>query len=474
MKTVLPIALFALGLASMYACSDKASDSPVVNNDAGRDGSVVKPDAPKPDEMGSSCSKAIVAELGVASDSAFTKEGQSIYFKVDVKAGDIVQISTDTAAVATASDVVDTAVSVFDESGAKLLASVDDAYPRATTDSQLYYRSPADATLCVQVTDFDSWSGTAPKLAADSSFKFLAGVISSMFDFVTLDVEPNETPATAQKGVLKPYMMPPGAFTVLGGVLKDAADVDVYKFTVPTGATGLSVAIPPTGAPLAKGTSSFGSSMARFAATVKKLDGTIVGELVPPADAEKSSDSLTVPVVAGDYFVQISRPAGSAAGANDFYATLVSFGTSNPPEVETAGGSNDTVATAEPLKVDADPMNAKLKRGFLQATLPEGDAADSFSFPVTNGDTVVIACGAGRNGSGLQSFKVDLLLDGVSKQSEVESTTADITWTEAKTASKAPVKITASGTAVLQLSAASRSTTNTGTYYLCGVYVTSP
>jgi hypothetical protein len=67
-----------------------------------------------------------------------------------------------------------------------------------------------------------------------------------------------------------------------------------------------------------------------------------------------------------------------------------------------------------------------------------------------------------------------LLLDGVSKQSELETAALDVAWSEAKTASKPPVKITAAGTAVLQLSAASRSATNTGVYYLCGIYVTSP
>ncbi len=481
------VGLLGLGSLALYGCSSSNSGTP----DAGTDAPAPKPDAsadtgPRPDGgseagstgLGSSCANAIAVDLSAETDGDLNAVGKSIFYSVNVTAGDFLLISASTAATAdtVAGAVVDTAISVFDATGAKLLANDDDAFPRYTTDAQFFYRAPATATLCMQVTDFDTWKGDPATLATDSTFKFFAGVISPDAEVVTFDTEPNDTTAAPQIGKLKAATTGVGAYTYLGGVLSSAADVDTYKFTVPTGAKSLNVTVPPIGAPLTKGVSSYGSTMARFTATVKKLDGTIVAELLPPAgQVESMSDSLTAPVDAGDYYLVIGRPTGVTAGANDFYATTIAFGAGNTPEAEAiAAHTNDTLAAAEALTMTADTANAKLKHGYILAHLPTGDAADNFSFAVANGDSVAVACGAARNGSGLQGFKMDLFVAGTSKQSETESATADLAWSSGKGASKAPVVASAAGTAVLQLTSGSASTTNTGRYYLCGVHVTSP
>ena len=485
------LGVLAFGALPVYACS--STPDPVAT-DGGADAPVVTPEAapPKVDggrpdgardagpPPGPNCGAAVELALNTEKEETFTSVGQSIYFKVPVKGGDflIINAATDATEQGERGDVVDTAISVFDTAGTKLLAAIDDNFPRTGTDASLVYRSPVDTTLCIQVTDFDTWNGKPAVLAKDSTFKFVTATFDPNSTALNVDAEPNDTNATAQTGKSRAGTTPPSAFGFINGFLKDGTDVDTFKFTVPTGATSMSVDIPPIGAPLVPATSTYGSTMPRFTATVSKLDGTIVSQIVPPAGAvDKTSDSLSLPVEPGDYYLTIGRPAGVAAGANDFYSTTIFFGTGNPAENETTSGTNATLATAQALTLEADPTVPKQTRAFLAGKLPAGDVADSFSFPVAAGDSVSLACGAGRNGSGLQAFKVELFVNGVSAQSDTETATADLFWSSATgvtTATKPAVVAAAAGTAVVQFSAGSRSTTNTGAYYLCGVRVTKP
>lgn len=450
-----------------FDASDASNDVNIVpdaKGDAAKDSATTNP--------GSLCASATPVAYSTAEFGAISTSGKAFLYAVKVTAGDFIVLSASTSATG---DVVDTALSIYDTTGTTLLANNDDGYPRTTTDAVIFYRAPTTTTLCVRVTDFDTWKGTLSTVATDSNFTFYAAVVSSTLETVTLDQETNDTIAAPQTGKLKAFTSDVGGYTTLVGTIGTSSDVDVFKFTVPTSATSLTVNVPPIGAPLVAGEPSYGSTMARFAVTVKKADGTIVSELAPPiGQIEKMSDSLTVPVSAGDYYVILSRPGGVATGTNDFYAATLSFAKGNPTESEAYGAhTNDLIATPEAVTMTTDTANSKLKHGYLLGYLPAGDIADNFSFAVKSGDVVSIACGASRNGSGLQSFKVDLLVGGVSKQSEVESTTADVAWSSGAAASKAPLTIASAGTAVLQLSAGSRSVTNTGTYYLCGVHVTS-
>ncbi len=485
-----------LGIA---ACSSTTTVAPTTGTDGGTDGSVVKVDsgskldgstgADSGPAAGSSCALAIDLAFATQTDGVLDAVGKSIYYKLAVKKGDFLSISTDTAATNTdqPGDVVDTALMLYDAAGKTLLATNDDAFPRFTTDSDLWYRPTADATLCLQVTDFDTWKGTTPQLAGDNAYKVTAlSLAAGNFDTaaITQDTEPNETIATAKAVSLKPYTTPPGGFNILMGDLKDQADVDTYKVTLPAGTEIMTVAIPPIGAPVKSGSNTYGSTLPRFTATIKNAAGTILGELVPPGapDTEKMSDSLSMPITPGDIYITISRPAGFAAAANDFYVTTVSvskYRADIKAETETLGGAtNNTIATAEVLTMTPDPGNAKLKRTGFRAFLPTGDAMDNFSFPVTSGDKLSLFCSSARDGSGIAQFKVDLIQGGTSLQSETETALADIGWytstnPDAK-ASKPEVKIAATGTATLQLSGGTRSATNTGVYYFCSVSLLAP
>jgi hypothetical protein len=475
------IALAGFVSVGVFACSSSDGGAAAPAADAGKDGAV----APRPDAApvdagpveGSSCANAIAADLGVEVDGNIDSEGKQVFYAIDVKAGDFLFLGASTAATPdTGEEIVDTAITVYDAAGTTMLANLDDAFPRYTTDAELYYRAAADGTLCVRVTDYATWSGDASAVAADNAYKFFAGKIDPGSAVVTFDTGANDTDAAPQTGKLKAYTQSPGGYTFLMGTLASATDVDTFRFTLPTGAKAISVAAPPIGAPLAAGASSYGSTMERFVVTVKKTDGTVVAELAPPAGAAASmSDGLSAPLEAGDYLVTIARPSGTAAGANDFYATTLAFGGTNTPEAEALGANaNDTLATAQALTLATDTTNAKRKEGFVLGFLPAGDAADTFAFPVAANDKVTVSCAALRNGSGLEGVKVELFLDGVSKQSEVEVATKDVVWSDARGASKPAVTAGAAGTAAVQITTTGRSARVTGRYYLCGFHTTAP
>jgi hypothetical protein len=475
------VALAGFVSFGVFACSSDDAGAPATATDAGVDGSTVpRVDAGTPDAgpvEGASCANAIAAELGVEIDGNIDAEGKKVFYAINVKAGDFLLIGASTAATPdTGEEIVDTAVTVFDAAGTTMLANLDDAFPRYTTDAELYYRAPADATLCVRVTDYATWAGDASTVATDNAFKFFAGKIDPTAAVVTFDTGANDTDAAPQTGKLKAYTQSPGGYTYLVGTLSSASDVDTYAFTVPTGAKAISVAVPPIGAPLAAASSSYGSTMERFVVTVKKTDGTVVAELAPPSGAAASmSDGLSAPVEAGTYLVTIARPTGAAAGANDFYATTLAFGSTNTPETETVGANtNDTLATAQSLTLATDTTNAKRKEGFVLGYLPAGDLADTFAFPVAANDKVTVSCAAVRNGSGLEGMKVELFLDGASKQTETEVATKDLVWSDSRGASKPAVTAAAAGTAAVQITTTGRSSRVAGTFYLCGFHTTAP
>lgn len=476
------VALTGMVSLSVFACSSEpGAATPVSNADAGKDaGTRPTGDAGKVDAgpvEGSSCALPIVADLGAQVPGLLDSDGAQVFYAVDVKAGDFLVIGASTAATAdTGEEIVDTAITIYNADGTQMLANLDDAFPRFTTDAEVYYRAKVDGRLCVRVSDFATWSGEASTAAADANYEFFAGKLDPTSAVVTFDTEANDTDAAPQAGKIKAYTQGPGGYTFLAGALASATDVDTFKFTLPTGAKAISIAVPPIGAPVVAASSSYGSTMERFTVTVKKTDGTVVAELAPPpGNVSKMSDGLSAPLAAGDYLVTISRPAGAAAGANDFYATTISFGGTNDVETETLGANtNDTLASAQPLTLTTDTANAKMKDGYLLAYLPPGDVADSFQFPVAASDKVSISCGSIRNGSGLEGFKAEVFVGGVSKQVETETALADLSWSASRFASKPAIDVTTAGTAVLQLSATGRSQRNTGYFYLCGVHTTSP
>ncbi len=425
--------------------------------------------------LGTSCAAPLPMVQGTTGVSGkINTAGKKLYYALPVTKDDFLLIATN----ANPNDdpaKLDTAVSVYDATGNTLLASIDDSYPRISSDSEMFFKAPFTGTVCIKVEDWSTWAGQTAVAHPTDTFKLTAGRLDPNAATVTFDTEPNDMASNAQAGKLKAFSTIPGGFVNLAGALGSASDVDVYKFTVPDGGVNLTVYFPPNGVPAGAGKNGYGSTLPRFAARVTQMDGiTVLAKLAPPAgNVEAMSDALSAVVTPGDLLLWVERPAGLAAGANDFYATSVEATSDSPREAETTTGANDTTATAEALTLSVSVDNPKVKSGYILGHQPGSDV-DVFSFSAGAGDTVSLACGALRSGSGLVGATFEILSSTASLQTETETETADIYWGTGTTKSKPEVAISAAGTYYLKVSHVSQDGSNTGDYYRCGLYVTSP
>jgi hypothetical protein len=423
---------------------------------------------------GSACSAAPLLQYGQMGSGVIDTAGKQYLWRVQVQKGDFLQFAT----VANPNDEggkLDTTLTVFDASGDNVLATIDDGYPRHGTDAWLYYRAAVSQQLCVRVEDYSTWDHAAALAFPNDPFTFFVTPVAGSADGgLAFDTEPNGDAGTAQPCEMKQYPSMPGGTVMLYGGLDTASDVDVYRITPGINVTQLSFMFPPLGDTPKVGVSTLGSTLLRTSATLTTLDGTVLGALAPPLTApDHMSPSMDVSVPAGtqDFLLWILRPAGDAAGANDFYASTLTASVDDPLEAETQPGQNDTVATAEPLRMAL--ANAKLHTGFVLGHLSTPTDIDVFSFAANTGDTVAIRCRAQRAGSGLRGATFVISSAMATMQGETESEMADVSWTGAF-GSMQPVPVPQPGTYYLKVHTVSQDTVNTGTYYRCALYVQSP
>jgi len=429
--------------------------------------------------MGSSCANAIPIALGDQPTGEIATAGQKIFYKFSADAGQFFQITTD---VNPDDDpgVLDTSITLFNETGSTKLAANDDAFPRLSTDSQLFYRPVSAQTFCLSVEDFSSFSPETPPMFTarpGDVYTLTVDAIAPGAMIVNLDTEPNDPTTAPQTGRFVTGMSGNFALGLVFGTLGSATDVDVYKFTAPAMTTQISFDFAPYGVPSGVGKSGYGSGLDRVSVRVLTTTGTVLGQwIATAATVETTPDSIGVVIPAGsDVLLELSRPTGSTATANDFYVGQFNFSTDNPAEA--ADVTNNVAATAEAIAFTVDPMNAKLKRGFILGTISSATDVDHFSIPVLANDTVTMACGAVRNGSGLTGTYT--MFNGVtSLQTETEALDADIFWAGSLAmpndfASKPGIKATAAGNLTFKVEG-TLSSTNTGSYYRCGFSVTTP
>jgi hypothetical protein len=419
---------------------------------------------------GSSCATAPTLTLGgTPGYDQIAVAGDKKYFKYAVTQGDFLVAYT----VANPNDdmnALDTAITVLDSAGATTLASDDDAFPRASTDSELFYNVATTGTICVKVEDWSTWAMMAPVAKPGYPFTLTVTKLS------TTAMGSNKASGTAHDATsAQAGTLTSGGGALVFGVLGATAP-DVFKFTAPAMAAALDIGLQPLGNPnLATAAGNgYGSTVERISVKVTNAAGTtVLGAYEPPTgNLDKSSASITVPVVAGtDYLVWIQRPMGTSAGANDFYISKMGFGADNPAE---PAGNHDTPATAAPLTF---AMNSAFVLGTL--TLPTTNPVDYYSF-TPDGGHFELVCGALRNGSGLvgATFELDGP-DGGALQSETENAVNDVSWcigagasADCANASKTPVSLAAPGPYYFKVTATSQSSTNTGNFYRCGMFLT--
>lgn len=425
---------------------------------------------------GSSCMNPIMQmPTGTVISAFLNMPGKKIHYRVPVLEGDFLIVSTE--ANPTDELDVDPTVSLYNEAGTTLLATIDDAFPRESTDATLYYRAPAAGNLCVVLMDFATWAGSAGSTAHPEDIKLRIGKLNPMSMVNNQDTGTNDTAAMAQVGKIAPIAMTSGGIANVYGLLESATDVDVYKFTIPATAGTFGVSTMPVNTTSnALGTNSYGSSLSHVNLKITDVTGnTVLGQLSIPANVDDQPEAISVPAAGGsEVLLWIERPAGVTAGTNDFYAVLVDSFSENPLEMMDA--TNNVEATAEPLMFAVDPNNAKLKRAFITGTMSSATDVDLYSLPAGAGDRLTLACGAWRNGSGLRGATFTIASDGGTLQTESETQTADIEWFTGtgSNGSRPAVVFPDAGTYFFKVTTTSIDTMNTSRFYRCGMSVLAP
>jgi hypothetical protein len=327
------------------------------------------------------------------------------YFTFTAEDDSWIQVITDADPNDDPALLIDTVIRLQDGAGTEVLAEVDDAYPRISTDSELFYHVTTGGTFCLEVLDFSEWSGAAP--AGDATFVYRPVVVPvdfDLYDQYNLDTEPNDTLLAPQTGLSSiTGMMSTQIFTTVEGLLEPGTDVDVYEITMPVGAIGIDINMTPAGS--VKG---FGSSKGPGLVTLYDVDG-----ITPLAQVDNQNAFFggngdfgisAVPIVeAGTYLLEVRRP-DVMVGANDFY--FLKIGTRdilNPQEMNDAGNGVQGGAEVATSEMSADP---KVTPHFLGGTLPEGDVDFwTIDTQAVAGDSLILNCASWSGGSGIRGLE---------------------------------------------------------------------
>ncbi len=372
---------------------------------------------------------------------------------------------------------VDTVLRLWDETGATKIGEDDDAFPRASTDSEMYFHAPAATTYCLELLEFSDWSGGTPE--GDPGFTYATGAVPIDFgnaphDHINKDTEPNDSTGSPQALALatgtsgQVYAYVAGMFDGTG------ADVDVFSFSTVLGTVSSQLYfVPPAANP------SFGSTKLPGEVTLLNDSGGVLGKL----NYADGSDGMSIPLDASTaYYLSVSWP-DTTHTANDFY--FMKFFTSDADNEQEQNypsetGTNDILANAEAPNGQVD---GQYTRYFVMGTGSATDV-DYWGFTANLGHTVNLACGAVRSGSGLLGLTVTLVDSsdavvqntGSNNATEVETATDDIYWTGLYPdyGSMHAVEIDTTGTYYLKVEATGQDTGVLTSFYRCGIHVAAP
>ncbi|MBW2530727.1 MAG: PPC domain-containing protein [Deltaproteobacteria bacterium] len=453
------VVALAASLALMACSSGGDGDGDGGPGDGGADGGDT---SPEPD--GTSCELGLPLPVGNPSgvDGAIDPPGEVDHYLVDLEEGVFYMFYT----VANPNDdleMIDTVISLYTPDGNTLLATGDDAVPRVSTDTELFYRAAETGQVCLKLEEFTTWYGEAAEGGPTFTYKVIATDLEDEQPENNEDAEPNDSAGAAQELTFQTGTG--GNYAYLYGTFATADDVDVYAFTQGASEVNTYLYFMPDG-PGGFGDGAeqgHGSTADLGLVNVSDMEGNLLASL----DVSLGSDSLGLPLDPGsEVAIWVQRPAGSSTGGNDFYfLKQTNLQTDNDREGEDADGTNDTAATAESLSFSE---GSAYVLGFID---PVSDV-DYFSFTASAGDTFNIACGSIRSGSGLEdvTFAVHAEDDSVVR-SETETATADVLWIDDyPDASDDALTISEAGTYYLVVSAGGQSPDVSSNFYRCGVH----
>jgi hypothetical protein len=348
---------------------------------------------------------------------------------------------------------MDPVVTLYDSSKAQI-AFNDDEIRGVNCDSFLITRLPADGTYYLMVqdwwqykypTDSTKWQG-GPTL----TYKAYLMELQNGANGTTIDQEPGNDISTAA-----PVAFPSGSAGTLLGTYASTSDVDVFTFTLTVDST-IYFTFQEAGVDGNGSTASLGNIWLTDAA------GTTV---VARIDGAAGATQLQPPLVpAGNYAIWVT--SSGALGANAFYTASNFTGTTdNPADAEGTGtGANDSLQYAEALT-----ESSTVGSYFVLSHLPDGDV-DYYKVTVDAGTTLAAACGAARNGSGIQGLTVSIRDSGDAElRSGVETSSEDLVVGGGSTATN-PLNINTAGTYYIKLSKTGQATDVAANWIRCGIH----
>jgi len=429
-----------------------------------------------PDEDGnSSCDTAEIIDLtGTEFPSKLDPVASDRdYYKVELKKGQAIFLGATSKPEEDPYNETypDTVITLWSADGMTQIAQNDDM--ASSNNSELLYLVPADGTYCLEVSECGAVFG--PDFCAPAEgitnldYKVNSFELDPMGSLITVDVEPNETPAQATpvKTASFPAGGPVAGYQSIGwGAFSAVSDQDVFAFTVendfPVAQDNRAICVfdfwAPAG-PDGSGSTATNGVTVRVAAasapnvTLAQTDMT----LLDLTFGYPELPSLTMPCDKGkDYLVFLSRPEGITGGTNDFYFFSHVQGESTLVEKE----PNNTT----PQGLELSPTDDGTGRvTSITGNITAGDL-DVFRVPVPAGMGLASAyCTAERSGSGLRGLQVSLLDNNGEflKNGSGAEGQDHVLWIDG-------ALIAAGATEVeMQVKADSQDPDVTGTYYSC-------
>jgi hypothetical protein len=396
--------------------------------------------------------------------------------------------------------VVDTVVTLLD-STQKVIAEDDDEFPRNSTDSQLFVELPASGDYYIKVEDCNSYAASHPGVGCAP-----AGMITTL-DYQIFAAKLNDTNAgtaqdgTAAKAVAVTYtgvtnMTGSYQEVVIDGNFKSTTDKHVFTFTPPANlamnadvrSRGVFWVQPPTT------TDGDGSTANIKLWVTDDMAGTHVIASADQNNYHNGDDQVNGPLelsfpldtamLAKPYYLFVENTATTSKPDSDYYFILHTIDSPFFGQVELEGvlasGINDTMATAQALKVPAMDVGAY----FADAQLGVAGDVDWFSMAVpalvTSSTMTMVApdhlefdCDVARAGSGLTGFTAQVLAaDGttVIATNGPEGLNPKVEMHKGGDGMLALPASNAGKTTFLKVSATGQDATNKGSYYHCNVF----
>lgn len=356
--------------------------------------------------------------------------------------------------------MIDTVITLYDGS-MNQIAENDDSVPRASTDSEIITRLPADGTYYVLVQEFSQWSDGTPEGENTANFDYALSVAELNLSAAAVNVDGETGDDLASAGTIGYNAGSAADFGLIVGDFRDDSDVDVYSFTVSATRVSARFLMMPSG------TDGYGSTTAVGRMWITNADGSqIIARLAVTESDTANITSMWPPLPAGDYHLFVEN--GGAPGPNGFYVLKTwLFNEDNPPEDLATDDANDLPAGAQALTLEADMADATIRRGYVLALLATDDT-DHFSFEVTGTEQVSVYCGSATAGSGVMGLTAAVLdsTGAMELRRANETATAAIAIED--------LAVSAPGTYLVRLTKTGQSPEVTGAWVRCAVVLAPP